>query len=194
MWELNESDKIDEELKLNITPVKHDDKFSWGKGGMYTVRVFDCFHKIACLGYAFSEKRTKLKDEYKGLKGPQIKELKTKGVEITYSFEEPMFAYVGDTSTQVFENSPWLFDYPIIITECTFLRDEQEKAIHDGHTHWDHLLPYVLAHPKTTFILIHFSLRYRADEIFEFFDNLKQQGTNIDNVVIFVGDGSAGKM
>jgi len=53
----------------------------------------------------------------------------------------------------------------------------------------------VLANPQTTFILIHFSLRYKEAEIHQFFDNLVNRAEdplNLDNVVLFVGESTGG--
>ena len=54
-----------------------------------------------------------------------------------------------------------LFTFPVIIIECTFLHeDKPHEAEERGHTSWDDLKPYVIANPQTTFVIIHFSLRY----------------------------------
>ena len=82
----------------------------------------------------------------------------------------PLFAFLGDTSVAVFDRNPWLFDYPVLITECTFLDDsELERADRVGHTVWSRLRPIVAAHPQTVFILTHFSLRHSDREVLSFF-------------------------
>src|SRR5690606_14346440 len=109
----------------------------------FKAKVFQCFHKVPCIGYAFSERKKKLKQEYVGLPGKELGKLRKDGVQIDEEINRPLFAYVGDTNTTVFEENPWLFDYPVIITECTFLYDEEggddlvDKAAKDGHTHWE---------------------------------------------------------
>lgn len=49
--------------------------------------------------------------------------------------------------------------------------------------HWTFLRPFVEQNPKTTFVLIHFSLRYKADFVKQFF-----RDTNLKNVVVFLAD------
>jgi ribonuclease Z len=87
----------------------------------------------------------------------------------------PLFAYLGDTRISVFERNPWLFDYPVVITECTFLDDDQlKRAAQVGHTVWNQLAPVVAAHPNTLFVLIHFSLRHSDREVLDFFQHQRE--------------------
>jgi len=190
-------------MPFTLTPHLGDETFPIAKGN-YVVRTFECFHKVPCLGYAFGEKRKRLKKEYASVAGKELGKLRKEGVQIDEEYVIPLFAYVGDTSTIVFEKTPWLFEYPVIITECTFLYDDgkekgvdlKEKAAKDGHTHWDSLQPIILAHPETTFMLIHFSLRYSEQDVYNFFNGLINRDVeplNLDNVVLFLGDHTEGR-
>jgi len=113
---------------------------------------------------------------------------KKSGIEINEVFQKPLLAYLLDTHPVVFEKTPRVFDYPVIITECTFIEGEQERAERDGHTIWTALEKTVLSHPKNTFVLTHFSLRYKVQEIYSFFENLTTREDNpldLSNVVLF---------
>jgi len=111
--------------------------------------------------------------------------------EIVY---RPLFVYLGDTHIGVFKKHPEILKFPTVIVECTFFHQEpgiQERAERDGHIHWDNLSEVVLSNKDVTFILIHWSCRYKESEIFSFFDDLVNRDTNplnLDNVVIFGGD------
>ena len=95
-------------------------------------------------------------------------------MDITADVVFKQFAYVCDTSIEVFQLNPTLLDYPTIFIECTFLlADELENAIKTSHIHWEQLKPVVENNPKTTFVLFHFSQRYRDSEIAAFFDKEK---------------------
>jgi len=195
-WELNLNQSLDDmSLCAKLVPVQVGDEFRWGKKDLYTVKVFKCFHEVPCVGYAFSENRYRLKEEYRNLPGKELGQLRKENVQINEEYQVNLFVYIGDTSTQVFEENPWLFSYPVIVTECTFFMDERDRAQQTGHTHWEDLKPYILAHPSTRFVLIHFSLRYKEQEVLDFFTNLTQGEDPLDlsNVVIFVGEGSAPK-
>ncbi|MFF5227729.1 hypothetical protein [Dactylosporangium sp. NPDC000521] len=83
----------------------------------------------------------------------------------------PLVAFLGDTRPDVFTRSPWLLDYPVVVTGCTFLGDDQlDRARRIGHAVWSELRPIVEANPATTFVLTHFSLRHPDPEIVAFFD------------------------
>jgi len=188
-------------MNFKISPHDPGESFEFGKG-THVAKTFQCFHKVPCIGYAFEEKKKRLKQEFVGLAGKELGRLRKEGVQIEEEANRLLFAYVGDTNTTVFTENPWLFNYPVIITECTFLYDEDEgdnlleKAEKDGHTHWEALAPVVLSHPETVFVLIHFSLRYSEQDIYAFFDKLIKRDTeplNLANIVVFVGDHTEGR-
>jgi len=141
-------------------------------------------HTIPTVVYGFSQVKKKLDDQYKGLSGKEIVEIKKTGIDVMKETIEPKFSYVLDTSIEVFKMHPFLLNYPVIIVECTFiLDDELNNAVVTKHIHWQQLKPYVLANPKTIFILVHFSLRYKDEEIKEFFDKDK-----LKNVELWLSD------
>ncbi|MCF2533299.1 MBL fold metallo-hydrolase [Yinghuangia soli] len=164
--------------------VGQDDEFTFGRQGHH-VRVVDCAHKVPCVGYAFSERRKALRPQFEQLRreladqgrgaefGRVMAEQRKQGVEVDEEVRRPLFAFLGDTRVDVFERNPWLFTYPVVITECTFLDDaELERAERIGHTVWSRLAPVIESHPETQFILTHFSLRHSDREILDFFAGL----------------------
>lgn len=105
----------------------------------------------------------------------------------------PWFVYMGDTHISALEKKKEIFDYPVIIIECTFIKSDPEilrRADRDGHIIWDQLKKYVLAFPQITFVLIHWSLRYTEAEIYDFFNEQKLIFPNesLDNIVLFLGN------
>jgi ribonuclease Z len=137
----------------------------------FDVNVILCDHGIPTLSYCFSLVKHKLKDEYVGMPGKEIGALRKAGVEVTQEVVVPSFAFICDTSIAVLENFPNIVGkFPIVIIECTFLYPEElSNAVATKHIHWEQLKPYVLSNPSTLFVLIHFSLRYKEDEILKFF-------------------------
>lgn len=136
----------------------------------YRIEVFNCDHSVPTVSYGINTIKQKLKDEYKGLTGKEIVELKKSGIEITQTVITPILAYLCDTSCVALETNPNLFTYKTVIVECTFLYPEHlENAQLTKHIHWDELKPYIITHSKITFVLIHFSLQYKDAEIDEFF-------------------------
>ncbi len=134
-----------------------------------------CHHSVPCVGYGLIEKRMKLKDEYVGLPGKELVELKKQKIEINIEVEVPLFCFLGDTSCKVLEDST-IEKYKTIMIECAFILDEDlEQAAHTQQMHWKQLHSHILSHPDNTFILYHFSQRYPGcthTDILAFFDEL----------------------
>ncbi len=60
------------------------------------------------------------------LVGKEIAELRKNGTVIYQDVSVPCFAFLGDTTCEVFEKNPILFESPVIIVECTFLSDDHQ--------------------------------------------------------------------
>ena len=139
--------------------------------GRIVVDIIACHHSVPCVGYIFSERKKKLKAEYIGLSGPEIGALRREGVEIAEDRIEPIIAFLGDTSPEVYRMHPELLKTPIIVGECTFLDpDHRSNAERTRHTHFEQLAPIIRENPQTLFVLTHFSLRYSTSEVMAFFE------------------------
>lgn len=205
---LNHSAPYDPALRgaYTIHGVEGGDVFYIGKGDRYQVKVVNCEHSIVCVGYAFAEKKQRLKPEYEKLKQEKMaegkmkefgqlmaqkkQEAQQKGESIEETYYAPLFALMGDTHASVFPKNEWLFEYPTIITECTFMSPANEAYANERmHTHWNQLKPFVVQHPHCQFVLIHFSLRYTNQEIVRFFEQELTQ-SQLQNVLLWVSDKS----
>jgi ribonuclease Z len=145
----------------------------------YAIEVLECNHSVPTFGYGFSQKRQKLKEEFLGLQGNDIKKLKDEGVIITKEEVYPLFCYIGDTNITVFNNKK-IMKYPVIIIECTYLYEEhRELAYKNQHIYWGDLEKVIEHHKDSTFILYHFSQIYKPEEIRDFFDN------NYTNIILW---------
>lgn len=149
-----------------------------------TATAFACDHSVPSLGYVFYAATPKLKPEYHGLPGPELRDLRVSGRELTAPHKVPMFAFLGDGTAQTLAAEPeWLREgVKVVITECSFLY-RQHRAVSERtkHTIWEDLEPVVRKWKDTTFVLTHFSLRYTDEEIREFFKRVQGCG----NVVVW---------
>lgn len=151
------------------------------KSKKFKIEVIKCYHTVACVGYGFIEIRNKLKEEYIGLSQNEISKLRKLGVEISREVEYPLFCYLGDTSKEIL-NDQKIQKYKTVMIECTFIDNADiEQANETKHMHWDHLKDYVHAHQNITFILYHFSRRYKKSQIKQFFEHL-----NLSNVLPWI--------
>ncbi|KAL6048792.1 3'-tRNA processing endoribonuclease [Balamuthia mandrillaris] len=151
----------------------------------HAVRFVRCTHApVSSLGYCFSEVRQKLKGEFADKKGRELGLLRKQGVEIMETVNKPLFAFLGDTTEQVFaeHGEDVLRDYPVIFVECTFFIPGHEQAAQQSqHMHWSKLKPYVALLKDTTFILIHFSKRHSEEEILIFFEEQRKLAAESEN-------------
>ena len=124
-------------------------------------------HTIPSVGYIVWERRKKLKQEYLSLSGPEIRDLKNSGVEITTELRMPMVAYTGDTSPGGLDNNPDMYRVQILITEMTFVAPghRKEKIHKHGHMHLDDFIARADKFQNELVIAGHFSVRYNTRQI-----------------------------
>ena len=133
----------------------------------HVVTVFATTHTIPSVGYVVWERRNKLKEEYHGLPGDQIRDLRLAGVEVTREMRTPILAYTGDTSPAGLDSCPAAFEAKILITELSFIRpNHRREKIHKfGHMHLDDLLERADRFKNELIICAHFSTRYHPQEV-----------------------------
>jgi len=131
------------------------------------LRAFRTYHPVASLGYVVYEPIQKLKPEFMGLPGTELKRLRLAGDDIFHHHERRYFAYVTDTLPEVLKHEPWLSDVEQLMLECTFL--DERKTVKDarrgGHIHLDELLPWLRRLRNKRIHLIHFSQLYSPNDI-----------------------------
>lgn len=131
------------------------------------VSVFATTHTIPSVGYIVWDRRNKLKEEYHGLEGHQIRDLKLSGVEVTREVRLPLLAYTGDTSPAGLDACPDVYRARVLITEMSFIRAKHRRdKIHKfGHMHLDDFLERAERFENELIICGHFSTRYHPDEV-----------------------------
>jgi ribonuclease Z len=126
----------------------------------FAIRCFPTHHGGVSLGYALISVREKLKPEFQGLSGPELVELKKKGVEIQYRLEVPLVAFLGDTTAGAVFDHPDVQNAEILITECTFFEaDHKTKAKAGRHLHVDQLVEILPKLKNKYLVLTHVSRR-----------------------------------
>ncbi|XP_010243104.1 PREDICTED: nuclear ribonuclease Z isoform X3 [Nelumbo nucifera] len=155
------------ELKHNLISLNVGEEFQLRKD--LKVKAFKTYHAIPSQGYIIYSVKQKLKEEYIGLSGNEIKNLKLSGVEITYTVTSPEIAFTGDTMSD-FIIDPSNIDVlrsKILVMESTFVDNSMtvDNARDYGHTHLSEIVSYADKFENQAILLIHFSARYQADEI-----------------------------
>jgi ribonuclease Z len=133
----------------------------------HVVTVTNTVHTVPSRGFVVWERRNKLKDEYVGLAGPQIRDLKLSGVEITREVRLPLVAYTGDTAPAGLDAEPAFYDAKVLITEMSFIRASHRRdKIHKfGHMHLDDFLERAPRFKNELIVAAHFSTRYHPNEV-----------------------------
>jgi ribonuclease Z len=131
------------------------------------VTAFATSHTIPSLGYIVWDRRLKLKEEYLGLPGERIRDLRQSGVPVTREVRVPLVAYTGDTSPQGIDDCPAVFQAKILIIEMSFIRAKHRRdKIHKfGHMHLDDFVERADRFQNERIICGHFSTRYHPDEV-----------------------------
>lgn len=127
---------------------------------------------------------------YAALPKHELGALLAKDVPITEARHEGLLFYSGDTTIELLRarHADILPKYPAIIHEVTFFgkpSPELDQSVRQkGHTHYAQLHPFICAFPETTFICVHWSLRYSREDILGFFNS--SYGGVPKNVVLWV--------
>ena len=118
-------------------------------------------HTVPSVGYIVYDFRRKLKPEYHGLPGYEIRELRLSGTEVTRDVLMPLVCFTGDTAPEGLDSHPDVFRAEVLITEMTFFRPEHRKEkIHKyGHMHLDDLIDRADRFENGLIILAHLSTR-----------------------------------
>ena len=128
---------------------------------------FATTHTIPSFGYLVWERRFKLKEEYHGLPGDKIRDLRLSGTAVTREVRTPLLAYTGDTSPGGLDAYPAVYEAKILITEMSFIRpNHRREKIHKfGHMHLDDFIERADRFKNELIICAHFSTRYHPQEV-----------------------------
>uniref|UniRef100_A0A7C4QWB7 Metal-dependent hydrolase n=1 Tax=Schlesneria paludicola TaxID=360056 RepID=A0A7C4QWB7_9PLAN len=152
-------------MNCQLIGVQPDDEIELSRD--HVVTAFATQHTVPSLGYCVWLRRKKLKPEYHGLAGHQIRDLRLSGVEVAAEIRTPLVCYTGDTAPGGLDAYPPAFEAQILITEVTFFRPEHRKdKIHKyGHMHLDDLIERAERFQNDVIIAMHFSTRYQTPQI-----------------------------
>jgi ribonuclease Z len=152
-------------LPCNLIPIKPGDEIELSREQVVTISATT--HTVPSLGFVVWDRRRKLKPEYVGLAGPQIRDLRLSGTEVTTEMRIPRVAYLGDSSPEGLDACPAMFESEILIMEMTFVSPKHRKdKIHKfGHMHLDDFMDRRERFHNKLIIASHFSTRYHSKQV-----------------------------
>jgi ribonuclease Z len=127
-------------------------------------------HTVPSVGYIVWQRRKKLKAEYEGLAGDQIRDIRLSGVEVSEERRFPLVAYTGDTAPEGLDANPVMYEAKVLITEMSFVAPShrKEKIHKHGHMHLDDFVERRNRFQNELVIAAHFSTRYHDKQIVHF--------------------------
>jgi ribonuclease Z len=133
----------------------------------HVVTAFATTHTIPSRGFVVWDRRFKLKDEFQGLPGDKIRDLRQSGTAVTREVRVPLVAYTGDTSPAGLDGYPPVYEAKILITEMSFIRaNHRREKIHKfGHMHLDDFIERADRFRNELIVAAHFSTRYHRSEV-----------------------------
>ncbi len=133
----------------------------------HVVTISATKHTIPSMGFVVWERRRKLRSEYQDLSGPQIRDLRLSGTDVTEERRVPRFAYLGDSAPEGLDICPAMFEAHVLVMEITFVAPSHRKdKIHKfGHIHLDDVVERRAKFQNELIIASHFSTRYSSKRI-----------------------------
>lgn len=152
-------------LPCTLLPAKPGDEIELSREQVVTVSATT--HTVPSLGFVVWERRRKLKPEYAELAGPQIRDLRLGGTEVTTEVRIPRVAYLGDSSPEGLDACPAMFESEVLIMELTFVSPKHRKdKIHKfGHMHLDDFMDRRERFRNELIVASHFSTRYHSRQV-----------------------------
>ncbi|KAG0532320.1 hypothetical protein BDA96_04G098400 [Sorghum bicolor] len=155
------------DLDHKLVPLEVGEEYQLTKD--LSVRPFRTYHVVPSQGYVIYKVKQKLKEEYAGLPGKELSNLKKSGVEITNVVSTPEIAFSGDTISDFIldPDNADVLKAKILVVESTFIDDSKsiEDARERGHIHLSEIVSLSDKLKNKAILLNHFSLRYTAEDI-----------------------------
>lgn len=135
-------------------------------------RAFHAEHRVPSQGYVLYEARDQLEERFVGLAPSEIAARRQAGEQVSVRRNTPLVAFSGDTRIEAIANNPDALRSRLLILEATYLDPAHsvEEARRRGHIHLDEIAARADLFENEAILLMHFSARYRANEISDWLD------------------------
>lgn len=160
--------------------------------GDLEVRAFRTLHTVPSLGYEFRRRVQKLRAEFLGLPGDEIRARRLAGDDLFEDVIRRELAYATDTLIDVIDTEPELRRVRVLVLECTFLdeRKGRRECREKCHIHLDEIIERADLFENEFLVLMHFSQMYRPAEVHQILKRRVPASLN-DRVIIFSPDKGA---
>lgn len=150
----------------------HSDMIHFQRRKDLGFKAFPVAHRVPSQGFTVFKLKKKLKEEFIGLDGKKLGELRNSGVTLEYPTSSPMVTFIADCWAKSLLDEFHIWKSPVLIIESTFILDgELEMAHKKAHTHIDEIVEILETRDDEIevehLILKHFSMKYHVDKIEE---------------------------
>jgi ribonuclease Z len=156
------------EYPYHMNPFSIGDRVTVGKD--FVVESFATHHRVPSQGYLVSRAKKKMKPEFRKKSSKELSELRKSNTPVDDIFEEGIFAFTGDTTSEFLDS----FKKPVkvLFIETTFIDELRDvtAARKWGHIHLDEWIERIPDIPAEKIVLIHVSARYNTRRINEVLD------------------------
>ena len=152
-------------LPCTLLPIRPGDEIELSREHVVTVSATS--HTVPSMGFVVWQRRRKLRPEFQGLPGDEIRDLRLSGTDVTTEVRIPKLAYLGDSAPAGLDACPAMYEAEVLIMELTFVAPSHRKdKIHKfGHIHLDDVLERRERFRNELIIASHFSTRYSNRQI-----------------------------
>jgi ribonuclease Z len=152
------------ELVIDLIPHDPGDVVDLGRG--LSATCVRSIHRVPSLAWIVTRTGQRLKPEYAGLAGPEIAELRQKGVAVTAMQSVDLLCITGDTQIELFHNEPRVRGCRVLVHEVTAwdARRTVEETRAWGHTHVDELIECAEQFQGDALVVVHRSPRHTRGE------------------------------
>ena len=152
-------------LPCELLPARPGDEIELSRELVVTVSA--TVHTVPSLGFVVWQRRRKLKPEFQGLAGEEIRDLRLGGTEVTAEVRVPRLAYLGDSAPAGLDACEAMYQAEVLIMEMTFVAPSHRKdKIHKfGHMHLDDFLERIDRFRNERVLATHFSTRYHSHQV-----------------------------
>ena len=150
--------------------------YTHSKNQIFNITTYELSHRVKCRAYSIMIQKNKLKPEYIGMSGNELKLL---GDNIYNMIEYPLVLFISDTDASILNELPFS-KHKLVIMECTFFdASHSEEAVEKKHLHWNDVKKIVTMYKDTTFLLGHFSARYKENGMQVVKDMIEKYHSNV---------------
>jgi ribonuclease Z len=146
--------------KYELHPAVPGEAHDLGRG--MTALPIRTDHRVPSLAWVIERTTKRLRDDLRGLPGPEIEALRKAGEIVTHEVTKPVLCVTGDTTIETFLANEALRKVSVLVHECTSWDEQRnvESTRSWGHTHVDELIEHAEKFEGEALVLVHRSLRH----------------------------------